>query len=708
MGRLIRRLRSGESPIPGLVLLLVLVGAVFRQHLFSGYTFPWDFTATSHMAVFIANTAGSGNYTEWIPFLGGGFPLPVNALSMLYFPVWWMLGLLGIPSTVAVQTAIQVAHVWLGAAGVLALARSRGVSWRWAVLAAVAFVFYGGFYGSGSHENIFRGHAYAPWLLWSLTLPADRAYPRRLLALPVFVWILATGSYSGQALGFLQVGAIYFAIELWRSRKERDLRKLLLYAVPPAAGAMAVLLAVYLPSIVANARGELYRPFPPDAAERAIWSLKPVDLFGLYLDPFAWQGVDGTIRAWAVGAVVLIGVACVNRRILTEHLSLVAAGALATVASMLPSWVPAGEVLVKVPFMFPSRLVASDYKAVAAVALVILSALGWGRVAAEGRARYAAGVAGVLLLAGLFLAPRYTDIPPTATPWLVAGLVAAATALAYAPRRLGVVVPVLVGLLLVVDGFRMVSEMELRPGFSPWSTAPAGFPTLELHDERARTLDAILADPPDRRPARLPDTVSPSTGGSGLDATAYLADAYHLGDYSGAVTMERWRTSRSPRLTEAMLRPWTAWVVPCREVDCADGSPALSDRILAGESASVATTSYGLDEIRYRVRLQERSLFVENEFAARGWSADRDAIRKVKVGGALRGWVLPAGDYSFTARYVQPERGSQIGLAAFALLTMLAGMAAYRRAARPALVPVQTPAEEPVARQPVPSAGRGL
>lgn len=70
---------------------------------------------------------------------------------------------------------------------------------------------------------------------------------------------------------------------------------------------------------------------------------------------------------------------------------------------------------------------------------------------------------------------------------------------------------------------------------------------------------------------------------------------------------------------------------------------------------------------------------VENEFAAPGWKADRDDIRPVVVAGALRGWVLPAGRYRFTASYAQPERTAQITLAALALLAWGIAKLIYRR-----------------------------
>jgi hypothetical protein len=61
---LIRRLAGSQSPLLSLTVLLVLVVGLFWRHILFGYTFPFDYTATSHMAVFIANTVGSGHFTQ--------------------------------------------------------------------------------------------------------------------------------------------------------------------------------------------------------------------------------------------------------------------------------------------------------------------------------------------------------------------------------------------------------------------------------------------------------------------------------------------------------------------------------------------------------------------------------------------------------------------------------------------------------------------
>jgi hypothetical protein len=98
-------------------------------------------------------------------------------------------------------TGVQVAHVCFGGLGVLAFARSRRLGWSWATLAAVAYLFFGGFYGEAEHADIVRGFSYLPWLTWTLTPPSTGRPWTRLALLPPLAWVIATGACGGARTG---------------------------------------------------------------------------------------------------------------------------------------------------------------------------------------------------------------------------------------------------------------------------------------------------------------------------------------------------------------------------------------------------------------------------------------------------------------------------------------------------------------------------
>jgi hypothetical protein len=674
--------RIMRSPLPHLAFLVATTAAIFWRQLFAGWAFPHDYIAFSRWGVFHTNTLGGGHFTEWIPFIGGGMALPNIAASGSYFPLWWVMGVLHIPATVTVLSFVHAGHILLGGAGVFVLAISMGVERRWALVAGTAFLFFGGLYSNGFHDLVVRGQTYAPWLLWTLTPPRNgqRGW-LKVLFLPLWAWVLVTGGYPGQVMAFLQVGGVYLAAQLWLNRAR--LKEFLPYLAGSLVASVAVIAAVYLPALASDRAGELYRPFPPTAYWRGIFSLHPIDFLGLYLNPFAWDTPVALITGWAVGVIVLMGLTAVGGEALRRHLPLVLAGSTAFLLAFLPSWAPAGRIMASIPLLYPSRLPASDSKALAGVALVILGAIGWSRIAAEAAKRplpAAAGL-GLLLIAGAMLAPQYTAVPPARFRWLVAVPVAAAALLILMRKRLKPeLLYAAVLLLTVAEGARVVVDMEIFPGRAPWALAAEEFPERALHNRQARELRNQLDHPPATRPARVPERSADLAilGGDPNDALGYLGTFYNLGDFGSFLTTARQKITLDPELRALMLEPWTAWVWPCTEADCSGRQvdiPAFAGR----ESDRVRTLSYGLDTIRYRVDLPEESLMIENETFARGWSADRPGVKPVSVDGTLRGWVLPAGEYEFTASFVLPERGMQLGLAAVALGAMAASGLLYRR-----------------------------
>ncbi len=662
-GPLVRPLASAGA-------LLALTVAVFFPHLFLHWSFPWDFQGKfTASPAYVASTIGRGHWTEWVPFEGGGTSIAVDLQTGLYYPLWWLLGGLHVPLTLRVLTAIQVAHIWFGAVGVLALARARGLQWRWALVAAVPFVFFGGFYGNGEHADLVRGFAYLPWLLWLLTPPRRTGTWARTAVLPLFVWIIATGAYPGLVVAFGIVGATYAVAELASRRSKLDRwRHLLPLGLAVAASALVVV-AVFLPYVLADHAGVLVRPNPVTFDARAGESFHLVDALGLYLNDFAWDA-EGTGPAWAVGIPVLVGLAGLRRRHLREHIPIVSAALVALLLGTAAQWHPVGDLMLRISVLFPTRFPDNDYKAMVAIALVILSALGW-RTLSEHRNRQgwiAPAAVGAALVVGVLIAPRSTSFAPTLLPVLPILLAAVAVVIAIVVAR--VAPRVAVGLLLaliVVDGGRMVADWPKFPlGPRPWATPPSTLADAVPRDEGARQLPAILANPPARRPARPNLPFIPS--GYNGDTNGFLGLAYELGDYGGTVYRARWKAETDPMLHALMLLPWTAWTFPCGSVRCEGSSVALPSPDTWTPDPGVKTTRFGTSSISYDVDLSAPAVMVENELDIAGWSADRPDVRRVDVGGALRGWLLPAGRYSFVASFRQPERPAQEVLTAGALL----------------------------------------
>jgi hypothetical protein len=659
----VARLRRLWAPLLASLLVTALVVWVFRRQIFDYWSFPWDFIGSySTTPAFVAASIGRGHPLAWSPFVASGFPVDVDPQAGVYFPLWWLLGALHIPLTDGALMNVQVAHVLAGALGVMCLARARRMQWMWAAVAAVAYVFFGGYYGQAEHADIFRGFAYLPWLLWSLTPPSEPRRWWRLAAFPIIMWVIATGGYPGQLVSFAIAGAAYAAIALGVQERV-SLRHWRIAIVLAALAALAVCLAVLLPYLRAVHTGELLRPTMPTVQARAENALAPLDLLGLYLNNFAWDR-EGTILTWAVGVPVLVGLAYVRRESLARHAPLVAVGALALALAMAPKVGFAGRAMLSLKFLFPSRFPASEYKAVVALALIILSADAWSRLWSRRRRPWGpTAIVVALLAAGALLAPS-TYGQPTRELWLVLLVIAASGALALLrpnPRVLACALVVLV----VVDGMREINDYLLGAE-SPWQPVQGWTGYLRERDEYVRRLPSLLAAAPATRPARVPRSQVPQ-----VNALGWVADGYQVTDYSSLVEAAQWNAEHNPAWLGQLLAPWHAVIFPCAEVGCTGASVHLPPASAWKVSASVRTTAYRAQEIAYQVRLTKPAVMVENELAIAGWHAHGERVRSVKSGTPFRAWRLPAGSYDFTTSFQEPGRPLQELVAACALVAWL-------------------------------------
>jgi len=663
--------RRARGPLLVGGLLVGLTVWVFAKQLFDHWTFPWDFLGTyTTTPAFVAATVGRGHPLSWSPFVASGFPVDVDPQAGFYFPGWWALGALGVPATLRVLTAVQIAHIVFGALGVLTLARVRRLEWPWATLAAVAYLFFGGFYGQAEHADIVRGFAYLPWLLWALTPPRGVGRWTRLVAVPPLAWLIATGAYPGQVVSFGIAGFVYVAVAVQLEGREAWRR----YRVPLvlAIGASAAMcLVVLLPYIRAEQAGELYRTIEPTAAVRASWALRPIDLLGLYLNNFAWT-TDGTVTAWAVGIPVLIGLGCTRLEGLRRHAPLVASGAVALALAMTPKIGIVGRAMASVRPLFPSRFPASDYKAVVAVALIVLSADAWGRLARGAGVRsWSVAVAGCLLVVGALFAPT-THALPTRALWLVLLVIAACTVLALM-RPPGRVLVCLLVALVVIDGVREIDDYRLLGTNSPWQVPPSALAFYIHRDGYVRELPKLLAATPQSRPARVPPAATAEPNASG-----WVADAYHLADYDPTLERSLWQAEHNPAWTTLLLAPWHGYTFPCAKVGCS-GPVDLPNPTTWRPSPDVRTLSYGVHGIVYSVNIAQPVLMVENELAIRGWGANTQRARLVDAGIPLRAWRLSPGKYEFVATFQEPGRSRQYLALAVALLAWLGCALALRR-----------------------------
>jgi len=659
------------------VALGALVSLAFFPWVFCGQIAPWDFLGVSATApVFVAQSIAAGNWPTWTSFVAGGLPITSNSGAELFFPLWWIAGLLDLDLTVNTLARLQVLFVFIGALGYVALFRARMVGWRWAVLAGVAFTFFGGNYAEASHTGAVRGFALVPWVLWSLTPPPSGRPWNRLLALPGFVWLLATGAYPAFVPTMAIVGATYLGCEFLQHRDRLERRVITMLAAIGAACALLVY-GVWSAYLRHDELGLLHRPHPPTMRNRAQTSLSALDAFGLYLDPWALR-TDGTVHSWSVGIPILLGLAGVTGTLLRRHLAVAIAGLGALALGTLPNVDRIGNLMVDdLAFLFPARFVAMDTKSIVALAIIAFSVLGWREMIEHRRdRRVAVRIGAALLLWLLWLAFLVIDRDPTPSVRVLVLVLVATVALSEVAvrwRRLprGLLVALLVA-LVIGEGYRTTRTMYHDNGTHAWSVDVAeGDP----RDHAAARLDELLENPPATRPARQAPTVEPSRRAHGTprDALGLLGLGYNVANYGGFMTTAYWEMVNDPVARERFELEWTPWTITCGVADCSDVT-ALGDPSSWTPTTAVQTTRYGQESIDYVVDLDVPVVLVENEINFPDWVAHDDRVSLLEHDDVFRAWRLEPGVYEFTARYGAPEARRQVLVFGGGVILWLTGL----------------------------------
>jgi hypothetical protein len=657
--------RRAGRPALAIGVLTIITLWTFHQQLFEQWTFPWDFLGTyTTTPAFVAATFGHGHPLSWSPFVASGFPTDVDPQAGVYFPGWWILGALRIALTLQVLTTVQVAHVLLGGIGVLLLARVRRLTWMWATVAAVAYLFFGGFYGQAEHADYFRGFAYLPWLLWALTPPEGTDRWTRLIVVPLIAWVIASGAYPGQIVSFAITGFVYLAVALRASGRgvwRRHSRALLLAIVASAA----VCFAILWPYIRAEQAGELYRANEPTVAGRSAFSLSSLDIFGLYLNNFAWT-FEGTITTLAVGIPVLVGLACAKLQTIRRQAPLLACGLVALILATTPKINLIGRAMVALRPLFPSRFPAADYKATIALALILISVDAWSHISATITVRRSLAIvlAGSLLIAGALLVPS-THAQPTRELWLVIAVTIASSALALYRPPARILACLLIA-LVVIDGTREIHDYRLAGTRSPWQEPPSGLAYYMKRDGYVHELPERLEQAPASRPARIPEESAPEP-----NATGWVADAYHEADYDPTLERVLFQAQHNAAFSTLLQAPWHGYLFACATVGCRSGNIHLPPPQTWKPNPNAQTISYSAHGIVYDVNVDEPTLMVENELAIRGWHTNARQVQPVSTGIPFRAWRLSPGHYRFTTTFQEPDRGPQYAALLIALLGWL-------------------------------------
>jgi hypothetical protein len=152
----------------GTIVLINL--CFFSQHFIGKQIFPWDFMSAGYHAQSVAWFKDGSIFSppKWLPYGSMGFPAWWSLQSSAWYIPVQMLSWLQINYTLTTASALQAAHVGVGAFGVILLARNNKLNWSASTIAGILYFFSSIFYSNQQHVDIVRGAALLPYILHAL------------------------------------------------------------------------------------------------------------------------------------------------------------------------------------------------------------------------------------------------------------------------------------------------------------------------------------------------------------------------------------------------------------------------------------------------------------------------------------------------------------------------------------------------------------
>jgi hypothetical protein len=588
-------------------------------------------------------------------------------------------------------TVLQCLHVLFGAIGMYFLVRRLFESTGYAIVGASMYQFFGGFYGNAQHVDIIRSFSFVPWLFLALTIDESlRVRASQRLLIPLVVFLAATGGYPGNLISMLFIGSLYVAAHIVNQGATSGWTRRL--AACAAELAALVLLGLGVAAVHLGPawveRAALYA----SGGRGRYLSLWVEHLAGLFYSSTPLAGSLSMTSSFLPIPGLLLAL-FMSRRVLREQWVWLAVlvGSLSMVTgARSPLWV--ALVSVAEPFGL-SRFPSSDYRPLIAVALVVLSVAGLrslhrGEIGPWSFIVRGVGAFSFVALAGRAMYGGFLEAP-VAFGLLVAlaalGLFSLIRGLADA-RSSAIAVAVLV-ILICLDAFRVLPDM------ATWHD-----PNIATRYERRGWLD----DESEARRERMFDaawTVRPAREETGhphwYSWAGYTEGRFMMNDKTPCLLRTANTLLGAPREKAYMLRRWTPVLLPVSVLEGDSGPAAVAaewdSAMDRGEEAprEIRQTRYGIDTISYEVSLSAPALVVENEMYFGGWEATLDLpgqpqrIQAIPVAGALRGWVLPMGSYTMTARFRIRHTGMYRAISLLSLVAWMILLLARSRRPRP-------------------------
>jgi hypothetical protein len=657
---------SAPRNVAFLLPLVIQNLAIFWNHYFGDAGIPWDFSMSYYaMVAFWTSAIGQGVFPQWIPFQQMGYPFALQLQSGINYLPLWIFPATTLTYTLKAAIVFQGLHVLAGSLGMFFLVLQVQGSRQSALIGAVAFQFFGGFYSNAEHVDIVRAYAATPWLLYvfSLDCASTGRLPLRTMLIPGVVYLFLTGAYPGNVIAAGIVLPIYVGLQVLDASARGAAQSRLLWCAS-CAGGLALLgtgmAAVHLGPVWLF-RDQFFRGQPLSVPRVSLWL---EHLPGLFLSNRTLPG-EISMSSTYVSLPILILAAFTPRAAVKKYWvfggigllgAVMAAGDHIAVGSYLRRAIPAFDL---------SRFPSSDYRVFVAIPLIIFAIAALQAIVEKQLSGRFMLVRGLLCAAwlGWEVLRVYSPLDTQSLRAVGVAALSFVAVLAFWKRstKLTVAGAIAVSCLIAIDAAGVLRDM------ASWSVPHRDayyesqhWPRYAVNRGRRLVAGSLFRNPPATRPARIEPR--------GLVRWAGYSDGqYYINDLTPNVLRSTSLVTASPLFHDYMRREWLPILRPPPtgsrvEVTLSDAD--ISARLvgpLADPGGTVRQTNYGVNEIIYEVALNEPRVLVENEMFFPGWRAELGSPRGETVaavganGGIFRAWLLPAGSYRMVARFALPH-----------------------------------------------------
>ena len=138
----------------------------------------------------------------------------MKANVTFHYPLLWIFPLFSIQYTLQAAVIFQIFHILLGSIGMFFFLNHLLKSPKYAIVGAIAFQFFGGFYANSPNAGIVVGFSLLPWLFFVITLNMDKpAISKKTLFIPIVIFLIATGAYPGIFIATIFIITIFISLQ---------------------------------------------------------------------------------------------------------------------------------------------------------------------------------------------------------------------------------------------------------------------------------------------------------------------------------------------------------------------------------------------------------------------------------------------------------------------------------------------------------------